>query len=321
MTVSIASVTVAYNDASVLPRQIEALLRQTRPLEEIVIVDNASVDGTCALLAKRYPQVTVLHMPGNLGVGGAVAAGLTYAALQKRHDWVLTLDADSAPDPDMLEALVEGIEFLADTDPAVGIVAPLCVHRETGTCYPPLFWREGFVKPPAEIVRKPVWFADLVMGSGCTVRREVVEEVGVPRADFFMYFLDYEYCLRVRSRGYKVAIVTRSKLGHEVGRARKVRLPGYSALWADHEPWHEYYMSRNVAYTAWWLYPTRRTKQFVLRHLARHTCASLLFGSNKLACIRKMAQGFWDGRQGSLGIRFRPEGHVDDPTLRADQRT
>jgi GT2 family glycosyltransferase len=306
MDLSIASVTVTYNDAGVLPRQVEALLRQTRPLQEIVVVDNASTDATCALLAKRFPQVTVLQMSENLGVGGAVAAGLTYAALKKRHDWVLTLDADSAPDDDALQALVEGIESLADTECKVGMVAPLCVHRETGTCYPPLFWRDGFVKPPAELVRRPLWFADLVMGSGCMVRREVVEKVGVPRADFFMYFLDYEYCLRVRSHGYKIAIITRAQLAHEVGKARQVRLPGYSALWPDHAPWHEYYMSRNVAYAAWWLYPNRRTKQSVVRHLARHACGSLLFGSNKLACLRRMAQGFLDGRRGILGIRFRP---------------
>ncbi len=316
MGLSIASVTVAYNDAQVLPRQVEALLRQTRPLQEIVVVDNASADGTCALLAKRYPQVTVLPMAENLGVGGAVGVGLNYAALEKRHDWVLTFDADSAPDNGTLEALVEGIESLADTECKVGMVAPLCVHRETGICYPPLFWRDGFVKPSAEMIRRPVWFADLVMGSGCMVRREVVERVGVPRPDFFMYFLDYEYCLRVRSHGYKIAIITRSQLAHEVGKARLVRLPGYSALWPDHAPWHEYYMSRNVAYAAWWLYPNRRTKRFVVRLLARHACGSLLFGSNKLACLRKMAQGFWDGRRGSLGIRFRPEGHAGDTALK-----
>src|SRR5207245_1661508 len=97
VSVSVASVTVSYNAARELPCQIEVLLRQTRPLQEIVVVDNASTDGTRAMLAERYPQITVLPMNENIGMAGAWAAGLSYAALQKGHDWVWTFDDDSVP--------------------------------------------------------------------------------------------------------------------------------------------------------------------------------------------------------------------------------
>jgi GT2 family glycosyltransferase len=306
MTLSVASVTVAYNAAGELPRQMDALLRQTRPLEEIIVVDNASTDGTSALLAERYPKIRVLRMFENLGLGNALEVGLTYAALEKRHDWIWTFDGDSVPNDDALEALIEGAESLGNTDDAVGIVAGLPVHQETGTFYPPLLWRDGFVKPSAELLRQPIWFADLVFGSGCMVRRDVVEKIGLPRADFFIDFVDFEYCLRARSRGYKIAVITRSQFTHEVGTPRKVRLLGYSRLWPDHAPWREYYISRNMTYAVWAVYPSLKTKQFVVRHLIRHAGGSLLFGSNKLACLKKMAQGFWDGRRGRLGIRFGP---------------
>jgi rhamnosyltransferase len=139
------------------------------------------------------------------------------------------------------------------------------------------------------------------------VRREVVQKIGLPRTDFFIYFVDFEYCLRTRSHGYKIAVITRAKLAHQVGNARQVRLPGYSRLWPDYAPWHEYYVSRNIVYAAWWLYPTRRTKRFVVRHLARHAAGVLFFSSHKLSCLKRMAQGFWDGRRARLGVRFRPE--------------
>jgi len=51
MTLSLASVSVAYNSAKVLSRQMEALAHQTRPLQEIIVVDNASSDGTDEFLA------------------------------------------------------------------------------------------------------------------------------------------------------------------------------------------------------------------------------------------------------------------------------
>jgi len=258
------------------------------------------------LIAERYPQVTLLRMAENLGVGGGLAAGLTYAALEKHHDWVWTFDQDSVPNDDALEALLKGTESLGDVEGEVGIAAALPVHRQTGSCYPPLIWRDGFVKPSAKLLRQPIWFADLVISSGCMVRREVVEKVGLPRTDFFMDFVDFEYCLRIRSRGYKIVVITRAQLAHEIGNAREVRLPGYCQLWPNHAPWREYYMSRNMTYAAWQLYPSHSAKRFVVRHLARHAGGILLFGSDKLACLTKMAQGFWDGRRATLGVRFGP---------------
>jgi GT2 family glycosyltransferase len=299
-------VTTAFNSAGVLSPQLEALLRQTRPLQEIIVVDNASTDGTAEMLALRYPQVTVLRMPENLGHSGALAAGVAYAALEKRHDWVWSFDDDTIPDNDALGALLEGVETLGNGDGRVGIAASLPVHRATGECYHPLLWRDGFVKPTAELLRQPVWLADLVISSGCMVRRDAVEKIGLPRADFFSDFDDFEYCLRARSHGFGIAVITRSKVGHEIGNTRRVRLPGYSHLWSEHTPWREYYISRNISYVAWWLYPNRKTKRFVIRHLTRHAGAVLLFSSNKLACLKKMVQGFSDGYRGRLGIRFRP---------------
>jgi GT2 family glycosyltransferase len=306
-TASVASVTTAYNAAGLLPRQMDALLRQTRALQEIVVVDNGSQDNTLALLAERYPQVTVLKMAANLGAAGAWAAGLEYAALKKRHDWVWAFDDDSVPEDGSLEGLLQQAESKTMDDAETGMVAMLPVHQKTGACYPPLLWREGFRRPSPETVRQPIWFADLAIVSGLMVRRELVEAIGLPRSDFFMDFFDFEYCLRARSYGYRIAVVNRIKLSHEVGSARRVRLPGYSALWPDHAPWREYYISRNLAYAVWWLYPSSRAKRFTIRHLARHACGVLLFGTEKLASLKKMAQGFWDGRRARLGVRFRPE--------------
>ena len=307
MSISIASVTASFNAARVLPRQIESLLCQTRPLQEIIVVDNASTDGTAAMLAEQHPKVTVLRMKENLGAAGAWAAGLSYAALQKRHDWVWTFDHDSLPPPDLLARLLGGIGSLNGAQAKVGLIAPMPIHRQTMTFYPPLFWRDGFVRPSAQHMRESLWFADLVIASGCLLRREVVEKIGLPRADFFMDFFDFEYSLRARSHGYKIAVISGAELDHEIGDARMVWFPGRSRLWTSYAPWREYYNSRNMTYAGWHLYPNRRTKKFVLGHLVRHAGAVLLFSSRKIACLGKMVQGFRDGYRGKLGIRFRPE--------------
>jgi len=222
-----------------------------------------------------------------------VAAGLSYAALDKRHDWVWTFDDDSVPGADLLARMFGGIGLLNGTQGEVGMVAPMPVHQETKTYYPPLFWRDGFMKPSVEQMREPVWFADMVIASGCLIRQEVVGRIGLPRADFFMDFFDFEYSLRARSHGYKIAVIPRAELDHEIGNARKVWWAGRTRLWPGYAPWREYYYSRNLAYAGWYLYPNRGTKRFILGHLARHAGAVLLFSAKKAACLRKMAQGFW----------------------------
>lgn len=306
MNPSIASVTVAYNAASQLPRQVDALLRQTRPLQEIVVVDNGSTDSTAEILSEQFPRITVLRMRKNLGVGGGLAAGITYAALEKGYDWVWTFDHDSIPNLDALQTMQDRVGSLTNSQ-QVGIIAALAVHHGTGNCYSPLLWRDGFFKPSAEWMRQSVCFADLVISSGSMIRRDVIQKIGLPRADFFIDFVDFEYCLRARSAGYSIAVVPGARFSHEVGRPRKIRLPRFSRLWSVHAPFREYYISRNLAYIVWWLYPNRRTKRFVVRFLARHAGGVLLFSSNKLACIRKMVQGFLDGRRARLGARFIPD--------------
>jgi GT2 family glycosyltransferase len=258
-------------------------------------------------------------MPANLGAAGAWAAGLEYAALQRGHDWVWSFDDDSVPGPEALGTLLDvqpnsrGNGRGNDNGSATGetgLIAMLPVHGATGIAYPPLLWRDGFHKPAGSLMRDEVWFADLAIASGLLVRREVVERIGLPRADFFMDFFDFEYCLRARSGGFRIAVEPRAELAHEVGEARLVRLPGLSALWPNHAPWREYYMSRNMVYVAWWIRPSALAKGMTLRHLLRHAGGSLLFGEQKLACVKKMIQGFFDGRKANLGIRFLPAGSL-----------
>jgi GT2 family glycosyltransferase len=306
---SVASITIAYNSIGKLQPQIDALLDQIRPLQEIIVVDNASNDETGIFLAERYPQVTVLKMPENLGAAGAWSAGLQYALLEKRHDWAWTFDDDSIPAKNALDALLTGIEKLKTCSWKIGIVAALPFDRGTGMCYPPGLWQDGFVKPGADLVSQPVWLADLVIASGSLVRKEMVKEVGLPRADFFMDAFDFEYCLRARRYDYKIAVITDAKFTHEIGTNRQVRFLGRSRQWMNQAPWREYYISRNLTYLAWRLYPSRLTRRSIARYLAVHAVEILLFSSRKFTCLLRTVQGIRDGLHAVLGIRFRPD-HV-----------
>jgi rhamnosyltransferase len=314
-TCSVASVTVATNAARILPRQLDALKRQTRQIDEIVVVDNASSDDTLNLLAARYPEVTVLKLPENGGVGGAFSVGLAYTATVKKHDWTWLLDDDSVPSPDGLEQLLGGLQRLGEEAENTAILAPVGVHKETQLAYSGYLWRNGLRRPSAEATKQEISFVDVVISSGTLIRKEAIERVGLPRSDFFMDFVDIELCLRMRRHGYKVAVVTSSRLDHAIGNPRRVNLLGFQKAWTNHAPWREYYITRNEIFTIWAYYPGWKTKCSIIRRLLRHGAGVLLFGEQKISCLRMMCRGFRDGCAGRLGIRFlpdQPSGHSAD---------
>src|SRR6266852_892173 len=117
----------AFNDADVIEQTIAAIAHQTRPVDEILLVDNASVDGT--LDRPSVGNVTVLRHPENLGASGAICSGFRYA-LERGYDWIWTFDADAAPEPD---ALAKKLELYTGWPRALqdetGFIA--CLHRNS----------------------------------------------------------------------------------------------------------------------------------------------------------------------------------------------
>src|SRR5437773_9289692 len=93
-----------FNDADIIDRTIAAVRRQTRPVDGILVVDNASTDGTLDQPSLQHARV--LRNRENLGTSGAVFTGIEFALAQD-YDWIWLFDADSTPEPDALERLVE----------------------------------------------------------------------------------------------------------------------------------------------------------------------------------------------------------------------
>ena len=102
----------SYNRAHTLSRALDSVLGQTRPADQIIVIDDASSDGTSALLS-RYPTVETRFLEENRGVSAARNAGLE----QARHEWIALLDSDDEWLPEKLERQVDAIEH----DPEINI--------------------------------------------------------------------------------------------------------------------------------------------------------------------------------------------------------
>jgi len=300
----VASVTVTWNGGHLLLAQIEMLLKQTEPPQEIVIIDNASTDGSCERLGELHPSVTVIRLSANEGVGGGYSRGLEYA-IAKGYDWIWLLDQDSSLPPLTLAKLLEAWENIPGKS-HVGMVAPVPVDVISGISLGAFHWRHGQV-PVKCTEAGAVSMVDLVISSGALIRAEAVKKAGLPRADFFIDFVDFEHCLRLRKCGYQIAVVHGCRMPHVLGNPRMVSFFGRPRLRTTHAAWRDYYKVRNPAYVVWHDVPTLRTKLFLMWKFFVHAVGILLYDPQKLLRFKYMATGLRDGVHGRLGIRVRPE--------------
>src|SRR5712692_1758055 len=203
-----------FNDADIIDRTIEALLRQTRPVDGILVVDNASTDDTLAQPSLRHASI-VRHAQ-NQGTSGAVVSGFNFA-LERDYDWIWVLDADSIVEPDALEKLLAlYAEWPADVQDETAFLG--CLPRDQRDGYP--YHGQRFVGHGIDIVNPPAaeryYPCHVTIWSGCLYRLAAVSRVGPPDPNYVLDWGDFEYGYRVMRAGYKGFIVQDSVLHHNI---------------------------------------------------------------------------------------------------------
>lgn len=204
MTATVTAVVVTYNRADLLVECLDAIARQSPPAARVVVVDNASNDGTPDVLAARS-DVDVLRLSVNTGGAGGFAAGIE-SALQGGCDAIWLLDDDTIPEPDCLAELVRAREGYLGRSPAV--VASRVVWTD-GRDHPmntprtrPGAGREA-IDAAASVGARPVRSASFV---SILVDADAAAATDLPVADFFLWNDDFEYTTRLIRGGVGIAV-------------------------------------------------------------------------------------------------------------------
>ena len=251
MTQRIAAVVVTFNRKALLLECLAGLLAQSRPVDRIFLIDNASTDGTREALEGAgflsHPLIEYVPMATNTGGAGGFHHGLK-VAFEAGYDWFWLMDDDVEPLPGGLADLLSFSERSG------------CIHgRRREADGSPNVWGETF--DPRRVLTRPIADPLFTAGQesqaisvacfeGMLIAREVVERIGYPDASFFIA-LDDTYYGYLASRVTPVLYVNRFVLQRKRAAAAVVEEPVAVACQRplQHPPVDRVPRSRNSAIT------------------------------------------------------------------------
>jgi GT2 family glycosyltransferase len=222
MTLTIVIVT--YNSRGHIDGCLESLVAHAPAMDhEVVIVDNASPDGTAAAVRARWPMMRVIEAGGNLGFAAANNIGIRAGS----GEFVLLLNPDTAVTPNALDRLAEALEARPDAAAAGPRLVDANGHAELsfGPMIGPLAElrqkRRQRDRAYVEAATRVAADVDWVSGACLLVRRDDAEAVGLLDERYFMYTEDVDFCAALRARGRQVIFVPGAEVIHLRGASRQ----------------------------------------------------------------------------------------------------
>jgi len=214
----VSIIIVSFNARADLERCL-ASLRDAPPARshEIVVVDNASTDGSLEA-ARRFPNVRVVEAGANRGF----AAGNNIGIRASTGTNVLLLNSDTVVPRGAIDALLSAL----DQHPAVAVVGPRLVDGEGraelsfGPMTGPMgHFRQKLAARQTEALTRREQYPDWVTGACLLVRRADADAVGLLDERYFMYLEDVDFCAAIRARGRQILFTPAVEITHLRGRS------------------------------------------------------------------------------------------------------
>ncbi len=289
MNKRIAAIVVTFNRKEYLVRSIEALQRQQCDDLDVLIIDNASTDGTAEAVASLVDgQRIAYHNTGaNLGGAGGFNYGMRLA-VEAGYDYLWIMDDDCIPDDGALAALLEADKQLEGN---YGFLSSIAYWKDGSPCN--MNVQKTGLKDKIEDYTSPLVPVMMATFVSAFIPARRVREVGLPIKEFFIWSDDLEYTRRLSLR-YPCYAVNGSRVLHDMKSNDKVniatdspdRLGRYAYLYRN-----EVYVYRREGLRGW---------VYLFTRVAYHVVKVLLRSTAKWQKIKVILSSFF------AGFRFRP---------------
>ncbi len=249
----VSAVVVTHDSAAV----IEACLKSIARANQVIVVDNASHDGTLDLVAAASPQAVILKTDENVGFGAGANEGVKHAS----GEFALLIN----PDATLEDAAIAKLVAAADRYPDAAILAPLLldpngfVHRSHNES---LFTREEMPRRRIDRVPEGDICAGFLSGALMLLRKRAFDAVGGFDPEIFLYYEDDDLCLRLRQAGWSLVLVAEAQARHVGGASAPWSLESHwQGSW--HMGWSRLYLERKHR-------GGKAMRKIALRALPRH---------------------------------------------------
>ena len=211
-TSKISVIIVNYNSGSYAKDCILSLLKQQSAQLEIIVIDNASVDDSVALLESIFKhQITLIQSAENLGFGRANNLGAAHAT----GEFLLLLNPDTVIEsPDVVQQMVD--YYLKNN--LIGLLAPLIVEpRKNKQVLPRYSYPSSKQLQNTNKINHLPGDIAWVLGACMLIKRSVFNEINGFDPDYFLYGEDTDICLRLRLVGYEIGFINAVNVMHVSG--------------------------------------------------------------------------------------------------------
>jgi len=235
---AITTLVLTWNSAAFITDCIDSLRASTIPTR-IVVVDNDSADDTRALLAERYPDITVVNTGANLGYAGGNNIGIRQA-LHDGADYVFIINPDATIDPHCIEQLHARLQ----QEPTLGGVSPKIYFHGTDRLWfggSTIDWRTGVTRQiggPDTGQYDTERYTERLNGCAMMLPASTLDTVGLMDERYFLYYEESDWSVMAARKGFKLGFVASAKAWHE----------NSSSTGGHLSPLYQYYMTRNRLY-------------------------------------------------------------------------
>ncbi len=216
----VAAVIPLFNPTDDCLSCIESVLTQ---VSKTYVIDNSTEENRIAKSLSSRTEIYYLKLPSNQGVGVVLNLGCKLAT-QDGYKYLLTMDQDTQLEDGTVTRLLE--QFTGEEN--IGMVTvnhtPQQEYKET-----------------SELIT----FIDFTMTTGNLLSLSAFRVAGSFREDYFIDYIDHEYCLRLRKSGYKIVKINNLFVRHNLGSRKVIRLLGINFFPTFHSPARLYYRTRN----------------------------------------------------------------------------
>src|SRR5437667_5050694 len=273
-------IVVNWNGRQFLEECLSSLRKQSVRDFEIILVDNASTDGSAEFIAEHFPEVVLLTLGTNAGFCAANNIAIR-DALSHGAKSVLLLNNDTFVAPDCLDQMFR----VMDQDPRIAAVCPKIFCAQS----PHLLWYAGaefslwtsrsrYTGWHVPDVGQYETIRPITQATGCAmlVRASAIESVGLLNENYWAYVEDLEWSLRFAERGWKIMFAPQALVWH---------FDGGTAVRSGSQFLRQYFITRNLLLLCWervrwWQLPTFLVG-FLCSHVMFYSLLRLLRGDSR----------------------------------------